>query len=132
MGNKSWQQLAAKAREIARRIINGDEEDYKGERLTYIVDRLDVFATDALNKKYANNGSVGSIHTYAGGTQVISTRHTDGSEGSFNTDGECRPTDNPMDIEGEQYTCLHKIIHKSLKSRLKKPGIIPLNVVAKQ
>ena len=103
MGNKSWQELATKAKDIARRIVNGDEENKNGERLIHIVYRLDTFATNALNKKFAQSGSIGSVHTYAGGTQVISTRHADGSEGSFNTDGECTPTDNPMDIEVDAY-----------------------------
>ena len=99
MGNKSWQQLAAKARVIAQSIINGDEEDNKGERLIHVVYRLDIFASDVLNKKYSKSGSKGCIHTYAGGTQVITTEHTDGSEGTFNTDGDCNPTENPMDME---------------------------------
>lgn len=103
MGNKSWQELATKAKDIARRIVNGNEENKNGERLIHIVYRLDTFATNALNKKFAQSGSIGSVHTYAGGTQVISTRHADGSEGSFNTDGECTPTDNPMDIEVDAY-----------------------------
>ena len=103
MGSKSWQELATKAKDIARRIVNGDEENKNGERLIHIVYRLDTFATNALNKKFAQSGSIGSVHTYAGGTQVISTRHADGSEGSFNTDGECTPTDNPMDIEVDAY-----------------------------
>ena len=103
MGNKSWQELATKAKDIARRIVNGDEENKNGERLIHIVYRLDTFATNALNKKFAQSGSIGSVHTYAGGTQVISTRHADGSEGSFITDGECTPTDNPMDIEVDAY-----------------------------
>lgn len=103
MGNKSWQELATKAKDIARRIVNGDEENKNGERLIHIVYRLDTFATNALNKKFAQSGSIGSVHTYAGGTQAISTRHADGSEGSFNTDGECTPTDNPMDIEVDAY-----------------------------
>ena len=73
MRNKSWQELAAKARNIATRIVNGDEENKNRECLLHIVYRLDTFATKALNKKYSQSGSIGSIHTYAGGTQVIST-----------------------------------------------------------
>ena len=30
MGNKSWQELATKAKDIARRIVNGDEENKNG------------------------------------------------------------------------------------------------------
>ena len=63
MGNKSWEKLAAKARNIATRIVNGDEENKNGERLLHIVYRLDTFATNALNKKYSQSGSIGSIHT---------------------------------------------------------------------
>jgi hypothetical protein len=122
MSNKTWQQLAAKAKEIAKRIINGDEEDYKGERLIHIVERLDIFASDVLNKKYANNGSVGSIHTYAGGNQVINTKHSDGSEGSFNSNGNNNPTNNPMDVEIEDY------INRTLdESRIMKKNTIKLN-----
>ncbi len=59
---KQWDKLAAKARKIAKNIVTGEEE-YKGTRLTAIVYRLDTFATDALNRKYARQGSQASIHT---------------------------------------------------------------------
>jgi paraquat-inducible protein B len=58
-----------------------------------------TFATDALNSKYSNAGSVVFTHTYNGGNQVISTKHSDGSEGSFNTKIFCEPTRNFMDVE---------------------------------
>ena len=103
MRNKSWQELAAKARNIATRIANRDEENKNRDRLLHIVYRLDIFATKSLNKKYSQSGSIGIIYTYAGGTQVISTRHADGAEGLFSTDGKCNPTDNPMDIEVDAY-----------------------------
>ena len=63
MRNKSWQELAAKARNIATRIVNGDEENKNRECLLHIIYRLDTFATKALNKKYSQSGSIGSIHT---------------------------------------------------------------------
>ena len=95
---KQWDKLAAKARKIAKNIVTGEEE-YKGTRLTAIVYRLDTFATDALNRKYARQGSQVSIHTEWGGYQTIDSIHEDGSEGHFDTDGKCESSDNAMDIE---------------------------------
>ena len=95
---KQWDKLAAKARKIAKNIVTGEEE-YKGTRLTAIVYRLDTFATDALNRKYARQGSQASIHTEWGGYQTIDSIHEDGSEGHFDTDGKCESSDNAMDIE---------------------------------
>ena len=96
---KQWDELALKAKQIAKHIVTGEEVNKKKERLTHIVNRLDTFATDALNSKYSNAGSVAFIHTYNGGNQVISTKHSDGSEGSFNTKGICEPNINFMDVE---------------------------------
>ena len=95
---EQWDKLAAKARKIAKNIVTGEEE-YKGTRLTAIVYRLDTFATDALNRKYARQGSQASIHTEWGGYQTIDSIHEDGSEGHFDTDGKCESSDNAMDIE---------------------------------
>ena len=99
---KQWDKLAAKARKIAKNIVTGEEE-YKGTRLTAIVYRLDTFATDALNRKYARQGSQASIHTEWGGYQTIDSIHEDGSEGHFDTDGKCESSDNAMDIEIMMY-----------------------------
>ena len=99
---KQWDKLAAKARKIAKNIVTGEEE-YKGTRLTAIVYRLDTFATDALNRKYARQGSQASIHTEWGGYQTIDSIHEDGSEGHFDTDGKCESSDNAMDIEIKMY-----------------------------
>ena len=62
-----------------------------------------MFATDALNLKYSKQRSKSSVHTYKGGRQEISTQHADGSEGLFKSNGEFQPTNNPMDIEVEEY-----------------------------
>ena len=99
---KQQDKLAAKARKIAKNIVTGEEE-YKGTRLTAIVYRLDTFATDALNRKYARQGSQASIHTEWGGYQTIDSIHEDGSEGHFDTDGKCESSDNAMDIEIMMY-----------------------------
>lgn len=80
---KQWNELAYKAKTLAKKIITGDKTNKKGERLTYVVDRLDIFASNALNRKYSNVGSIASIHTYPGGNQVVATMHPDGSKGMF-------------------------------------------------
>ena len=103
MANRTWQELAAKAKEIAKKIISGEETNSKGERLLHIVYRFDTFASDSLNQNFADSGSIASIHTYQGGNQVITTKHSDGSEGTFNSNGEINPTDAPMDMEVNDY-----------------------------
>lgn len=88
---------------MAKRIITGRETNKEGVRLIHVVYRLDVFASDTLNKLYVSDGSFASIHTYNGGNQVISTKHKDRTEGSFNSNGTNKPTNNMMDIEVLDY-----------------------------
>ena len=116
MLNKEWFEYASKSREISRHIVNGDEVNKDGVRLSVVCDKLDIYATDALNKKYANGGSRCSVHTYPGGSQEISTEHSDGSKGLFKTNGECKSSDNPMDIEIKEY--LFKNENKNMKKKL--------------
>lgn len=110
---KDWAILAAKAKEIAKKIITGEEENKKGVRLIHIVERLDTFASNSLNAKFPQ--SKGSIHTYWGGNQVIDTKHSDGSEGHFNSNGTINSTDAPMDLEVSQYINSHLDESKSNK-----------------
>lgn len=110
---KDWAILAAKAKEIAKKIITGEEENKKGVRLIHIVERLDTFASNSLNAKFPQ--SKGSIHTYWGGNQVIDTKHSDGSKGHFNSNGTINSTDAPMDLEVSQYINSHLDESKSNK-----------------
>ena len=103
MLRKQWQEYALKARQISKRIITGDEVNRAGTRLIKVVDNLDIYATAALNTKYAQEGSKANVHTYWGGKQEISTEHTDGSKGIFQTCGAISPTNNAMDIEIKDY-----------------------------
>ena len=103
MLRKQWQDYALKAKQIAKHIVTSLEQDKKGVRLVHIVYELDMYATDALNLKYSKQRSKSSVHTYQGGRQEISTQHADGSEGLFKSNGEFQPTNNPMDIEVEEY-----------------------------
>ena len=103
MLRKQWQDYALKAKQIAKHIVTGLEQNKKGVRLIQIVYGLDMYATDALNLKYSKQRSKSSVHTYQGGRQEISTQHADGSEGLFKSNGEFQPTNNPMDIEVEEY-----------------------------
>ena len=103
MLRKQWQDYALKAKQIAKHIVTGLEQDKNGVRLIQIVYGLDMYATDALNLKYSKQRSKSSVHTYQGGRQEISTQHADGSEGLFKSNGEFQPTNNPMDIEVEEY-----------------------------
>ena len=103
MLRKQWQDYALKAKQIAKHIVTGLEQNKKGVRLVHIVYGLDMYATDALNLKYSKQRSKSSVHTYQGGRQEISTQHADGSEGLFKSNGEFHPTNNPMDIEVEEY-----------------------------
>ncbi len=103
MLRKQWQDYALKAKQIAKHIVTGLEQNKKGVRLVHIVYGLDMYATDALNLKYSKQRSKSSVHTYQGGRQEISTQHADGSEGLFKSNGEFQPTNNPMDIEVEEY-----------------------------
>jgi hypothetical protein len=139
MLRKQWQDYALKAKQIAKHIVTGLEQDKKGVRLIQIVYKLDMYATDALNLKYSKQRSKSSVHTYQGGIQEISTQHADGSEGLFKSNGECQPTNNPMDIEVKEYmnnskneaknmnkkvirlteNDLHKIVRKSVNKILR-------------
>ena len=103
MLRKQWQEYALKARQIAKRIVSGDEVNKDGVRLIVVTDKLDIYATEALNRKFSRNGSKASVHTYAGGVQEIATQHTDGSNGLFRSNGECQSTNNPIDIEVKEY-----------------------------
>ena len=103
MLRKQWQDYALKAKQIAKHIVTGLEQNKKGVRLIQIVYGLDMYATDALNLKYSKQRSKSSVHTYQGGRQEISTQHADGSEGLFKSNGEFQPTNNPMDTEVEEY-----------------------------
>ena len=103
MLRKQWQDYALKAKQIAKHIVTGLEQNKKGVRLVHIVYGLDMYATDALNLKYSKQRSKSSVHTYQGGRQEISTQHADGSEGLFKSNGEFQPTNNPMDTEVEEY-----------------------------
>ena len=103
MLRKQWQDYALKAKQIAKHIVTGLEQNKKGVRLVHIVYGLDMYATYALNLKYSKQRSKSSVHTYQGGRQEISTQHADGSEGLFKSNGEFQPTNNPMDIEVEEY-----------------------------
>lgn len=99
----TWQQIASKSKNISKNIVKGNERNNGGERLTDIIRRLDNYAVESLNKKFAESGSVANIHTYPGGTQVITTKHNDGSEGLFKAGGECKATHNLMDMEIDEY-----------------------------
>ena len=103
MLRKQWQDYALKAKQIAKHIITGLEQNKKGIRLVHIVYGLDMYATDALNLKYSKQRSKSSVHTYQGGRQEISTQHADGSEGLFKSNGEFQSSNNPMDTEVEEY-----------------------------
>ena len=67
MLRKQWQDYALKAKQIAKHIITGLEQNKKGIRLVHIVYGLDMYATDALNLKYSKQRSKSSVHTYQGG-----------------------------------------------------------------
>ena len=103
MLRKQWQDYALKAKQIAKHIITGLEQNKKGVRLVHIVYGLDMYATDALNLKYSKQRSKSSVHTYQGGRQEISTQHADGSEGLFKSNGEFQSSNNPMDTEVKEY-----------------------------
>lgn len=103
MLKKQWQDYALKAKQIAKHIITGLEQNKKGVRLVHIVYGLDMYATDALNLKYSKQRSKSSVHTYQGGRQEISTQHADGSEGLFKSNGEFQSTNNSMDTEVGEY-----------------------------
>lgn len=103
MLKKQWQDYALKAKQIAKHIITGLEQNKKGVRLVHIVYGLDMYATDALNLKYSKQRSKSSVHTYQGGRQEISTQHADGSEGLFKSNGEFQSTNNSMDTEIKEY-----------------------------
>ena len=103
MLRKQWQDYALKAKQIAKHIITGLEQNKKGIRLVHIVYGLDMYATDALNLKYSKQRSKSSVHTYQGGRQEISTQHADGSEGLFKSNGEFQSSNNPMDTEVKEY-----------------------------
>ena len=105
MLRKQWQDYALKAKQIAKHIVTGLEQDKNGVRLIQIVYGLDMYATDALNLKYSKQRSKSSVHTYQGGRQEISTQHADGSEGLFKSNGEFHPTNNPMDTEVKELGC---------------------------
>lgn len=62
-----------------------------------------MYATAALNDKFAKYGSISSVHTYWGGNQEIATEHKDGSRGLFQIHGVRQSTINAMDIEVEGY-----------------------------
>ena len=113
MLRKQWQDYALKAKQIAKHIVTGLEQNKKGIRLVDIVCGLDIYATDALNNKYSNVNSISSVHTYQGGRQEIYTKHADGSEGLFKSNGEFQPTNNPIDTLA-LYTCA--LLSKSLLS----------------
>ena len=103
MLRKQWQDYALKAKQIAKHITTGLEQNKKGVRLVHIVYGLDMYATDALNLKYSKQRSKSSVHTYQGGRQEISTQHADGSEGLFKSNGEFQSSNNPMDTEVKEY-----------------------------
>ena len=115
---KQWNVNAATAKQIAQRIVTGEEENKQGIRLVHVVYRLDTFATDALNMKYSEYGSQASIHTNPGGNQTIDTRHADGSEGHFNSNGNNTPTENAMDIEIENYMNNHLDESKKMTKKI--------------
>ena len=102
----TWDYYANLAKQIAKRIVTGDEVNKDGVRLIQVVYKQDMYATDALNKKYARVGSKASIHTYAGGIQEIATEHSDGSQGLFKSNGQYQPTENNMDKEILNYVSI--------------------------
>ena len=57
MLRKQWQEYALKAKQIAKHIVTGLEQDKNGVRLIQIVYGLDMYATDALNLKYSKQRS---------------------------------------------------------------------------
>ena len=118
MLRKQWQDYALKAKQIAKHIVTGLEQDKNGVRLVQIVYGLDMYATDALNLKYSKQRSKSSVHTYQGGIQEISTQHADGSEGLFKSNGECQSTNNPMDIEVKEYMNNSKNESKNMNKKL--------------
>ncbi len=118
MLRKQWQDYALKAKQIAKHIVTGLEQDKNGVRLIQIVYGLDMYATDALNLKYSKQRSKSSVHTYQGGRQEISTQHADGSEGLFKSNGECQSTNNPMDIEVKEYMNNSKNESKNMNKKL--------------
>lgn len=132
MLRKQWQEYALKARQIAKRIVSGDEVNKDGVRLTVVTDKLDIYATEALNRKYSKSGSKASVHTYAGGIQEISTQHADGSEGLFKSNGECQSTNNPMDIEVKEYMNNSKNESKNMNKKLIKLTEADLHKIVKQ
>lgn len=99
----NWIYYAKLARKLARRVVTGDEVMKDGTRVLKAIDIQDIYATDTLNDQYSNVGSKATVHTWPGGRQEIHTRHADGSEGLFNTDGELQGTSNAMDVEVEKY-----------------------------
>ena len=99
----NWIYYAKLARKLARRVVTGDEVMKDGTRVLKAIDIQDIYATDTLNGQYSNVGSKATVHTWPGGRQEIHTRHADGSEGLFNTDGELQGTSNAMDVEVEKY-----------------------------
>ena len=117
MLRKQWQDYALKAKQIAKHIVTGLEQNKKGVRLVHIVYGLDMYATDALNLKYSKQRSKSSVHTYQGGRQEISTQHADGSEGLFKSNGEFHPTNNPMDTEVKEYMNNNLDENKQYKTR---------------
>ena len=118
MLRKQWQEYALKAKQIAKHIVTGLEQDKKGVRLIQIVYGLDMYATDALNLKYSKQRSKSSVHTYQGGRQEITTQHADGSEGLFKSNGEFHSTNNPMDIEVKEYMNNSKNESKNMNKKL--------------
>ena len=115
---KSWDANAATAKQIAQRIVTGEEKNKQGIRLVHVVYRLDTFATDALNRKYSKYGSQASIHTNPGGNQTIDTRHADGNEGHFNSNGNNTPANKAMDIEIENYMNNHLDESKKMTKKI--------------
>ena len=94
----TWDYYANRAKQIAKRIVTGDEVNKDGVRLIQIVYKQDMYATDALNMKYARASSKASVHTYAGGMQEITTEHSDGTQGLFKSDGQYQPTERRNEI----------------------------------
>lgn len=127
MLRKQWQDYALKAKQIAKHIVTGLEQDKNGVRLIQIVYGLDMYATDALNIKYSKQRSKSSVHTYQGGRQEISTQHADGSEGLFKSNGEFHPTNNPMDTEVKEYMNNNLDENKQYKYLDLSPEPIPIN-----
>ena len=145
----TWDYYANRAKQIAKRIVTGDEVNKDGVRLIQIVYKQDMYATDALNMKYARASSKASVHTYAGGMQEITTEHSDGTQGLFKSDGQYQPTENNMDKEILNYmkknlgesthyknrirlteSQLHRVIKESVKKVLNESGQHTVNDLA--